>query len=406
MKEKNDKLYYDKEEKVKFSRFRRGIKWLTRSSPKYDYDEQLRRQGIVQLHRRQVETGLLLGSGGFARVFQVTAIKKKEFEGKKVKYELKVLDENLLEDDAKFRKSALDMVVETQHLIRCIGHPYIIQIRGVSIKGTESAAMARKKSIDRFFVVTDQVEDNLHERLIQWKYGRDNSSATNDLEQLIQKTKYAYQIMQALKFLHERRLVFRNLKPENVGILVEEEDQPHYRVKNAGPKNERVQLQNFALCRELPPEPVNSDEIDCGEMLTTLFGAGRKNDGNDGFYSLSDISGSPRYMAGEVAIAKHYNLKCDIYSWAITFYEMLAVRPAFGQLSLEELREDVWKEGHRPALSKSNELKDIPRSIAMLIKQSWSRYPVRRPTSEECCERLECILDGLEKKLKRSKKGD
>jgi serine/threonine protein kinase len=46
----------------------------------------------------------------------------------------------------------------------------------------------------------------------------------------------------------------------------------------------------------------------------------------DGTYNLTEMTGSPRYMAPEVANAKPYNATCDSYSFAILLWEMVSLQ--------------------------------------------------------------------------------
>lgn len=49
-------------------------------------------------------------------------------------------------------------------------------------------------------------------------------------------------------------------------------------------------------------------------------------------------------MAPEVGIKKAYNEGCDVYSFGILIWEMLALKKAYGDVAMEDLISDVWKQ--------------------------------------------------------------
>jgi serine/threonine protein kinase len=65
---------------------------------------------------------------------------------------------------------------------------------------------------------------------------------------LVQKTNYAYQLAKAVLYLHERRIISRDLKPLNVEFAVHDMD--------------HVILFDFGLCRVLPHLDDDDDDDD------------------------------------------------------------------------------------------------------------------------------------------------
>jgi len=98
----------------------------------------------------------------------------------------------------------------------------------------------------------------------------------------------AFQISAAISYLHSNGIIFRDLKPANVGFDVRGD----------------VRIFDFGLARIMPAN---------GDPYTDTF----------------DMSGagSPRYMAPECLIGQPYNLKVDVYSFrkvnACMFYSIL-----------------------------------------------------------------------------------
>jgi serine/threonine protein kinase len=83
---------------------------------------------------------------------------------------------------------------------------------------------------------------------------------------------------------------------------------------------------------------------------------------------MTGMTGSPRYMAPEVALANHYNESCDTYSFAILLWEMMALQIPFWGYTISKLEQTVWKEPHvRPKVDGS-----WPVPVKLLLKRAWS----------------------------------
>ena len=90
--------------------------------------------------------------------------------------------------------------------------------------------------------------------------------------------KYMRQLVEGLKYLYEKQILHRDLKPQN--ILVSEE----------------------------------------GNLVITDFGFARYTDNE---HMLNTLCGSPMYMAPEIMLKKRYNNKSDLWSVGVIFYEVL-----------------------------------------------------------------------------------
>jgi serine/threonine protein kinase len=87
--------------------------------------------------------------------------------------------------------------------------------------------------------------------------------------------------------------------------------------------------------------------------------------------------GTPLYMAPE-ADESHYDLKVDVYSFALIMYEIVTSDPLFSSSSGNKL--ELFKQllcGWRPDVSN---VKPLSRSI---IERSWSVNAEERPTFED-----------------------
>ena len=114
-------------------------------------------------------------------------------------------------------------------------------------------------------------------------------------------------------------MVFRDLKPDNVGIAVDG----------------TVKLFDFGLCRELPTKPYNhkncSAQRNDGDDHSTSSIRSSSNSSSSSSSSINDLIkrrrydplyrmssvGTRRYMSPEVISGYCYNQKTDVYSWSM-----------------------------------------------------------------------------------------
>lgn len=200
--------------------------------------------------------------------------------------------------------------------------------------------------------MVDRLYDTLDKRIDIWKELKRRKlrhlSPTN-IKMLqamfLQRLHVACDICSAIRHLHYLKIVFRDLKPDNVGFNFEG----------------RVKLFDFGLAKELDPLQKTSD----------------------GFYEMSGGTGSRRFMAPEVALGDPYNLSADIYSFSILFWELVALEKAFGKLSQEEHRERVIKNSDRPPLNR-----DWKPAVQYILQNCWVRNPRQRLSAKRLYDAL------------------
>ena len=346
---------------------------------------------LALFDRDEIKVGKQLGKGGFSNVYEIKSFRDEsrstrkswntasqmiirsfyrenatEEHSGKARYVIKHLTHSLMTTPKAFQMAAVDLAVEA-HFLSSFRHPNILKLRGLAGDGVEGYRTGRH---DGYFLIFDRLEETLEQRLETWRNQDCDESLSVMVERLkLQKTgkchhggnfseplKYASQIASALSYLHERDIVYRDLKPSNVGI----------------DSNGEIKLFDFGFCRELPPSVVR--------------------DINDTFQMTGRI-GTLRYMSPEVALEKSYNLKADVYSWSILFYELLSLDMPYQSLTRDKYLTMVCRKGKRHKLDSS-----WPKAIRDLIQSSWSDRISTRPTMDEVCSILECIQKELKTK--------
>lgn len=155
-------------------------------------------------------------------------------------------------------------------------------------------------------------------------------------------------IARGLKYLHQRRVIHRDLKPDN--ILVDSNYYPH--------------ITDFGLSQYFEDyEPCISQSVGCG---------------------------TPVYMAPEVYKGETYTSKADIYSFGLIMYEVVTDAPPYPEkTSMFQLMSDVER-GVRPKFTVP-----VKKSIRDLIEKCWDEQPDNRPTAAEIFSMLAYGTDAV-----------
>lgn len=375
-------------------------------------------EGIVFVRQSDLQVGPLLGEGGFAQVFGLfncapsllgesgkscllsgkennedTVVKsgagvntstnkhplqadQQQEKQQEQQYAVKTIRKGLLEDKVLFQKAADDLVNEAEILAR-LDHPYIIKMRGMSKDADKPINHPQRYT--NFFLLLDRLSETLSDRIQYWK-DYEERKPTLDI-----KIGYSYQLAQALEYLHKRRILFRDIKPENIGF------------KGTIAQNDHnLQLFDFGMAREMPsnattgssaapplppkrPPKVSSSINNNNSTKLDYY--------DEEFYHLT-ICGTQRYMSPEVLLDGKYTLKSDCYTWAMVVWEIIAEAKPFHYMTPSVHKILVCKQGDRPPLS----CYGLPQVLQDLLVISWSHKATDRIPMMDVCEQLEpCV---------------
>lgn len=295
-----------------------------------------------------------LGEGGFSVVHKVTLRTDTSQH-----YAIKYLTRRIMVDQHTFELGAADLAVEANFLAN-LSHPNIVTIHGITAGSVETNVAKGREC--GFFILIDLLHDTLEKKIEVWKSqlepGNLLSRRSSDFKErrragLVERLKIASEVADAMIYLHSLNIVYRDLKPDNIGF----------------DKNGRAKLFDFGLAKELRTKHLN------------------------GTYKLTGNTGSRRYMAPEVAKEQQYDQSVDVFSFGIMLHELTSLEKPFQGYSANKHMLQVVMGGERPRLDTAS-TSWFPMELQWLLKKCWSKDPLERPTFEAAQKCLQDIIGG------------
>lgn len=359
---------------------------------------------FIEVKQENLQIGQLLGHGGFSEVFAVKLTLPTEHQqqqqqqtNKNVdesahsaatadmstsmedsndtsdgwncpegeRYALKMLKPSVLAKEKAFKSGAIDLCIEGM-VLRKLNHENIIKVHAVS-SGCVSQAYTEENG--GYFLVLDRLFGTVAEKIEQWAqsevkasrsrlvfrpafvHGRPallktDASPTNDARRIERIESVALPVAKAMDYLHKKNIVFRDLKPSNLGFDADG----------------NIKMFDFGLAREIVrPE--------------------RRMTGN---------TGSLRYMAPEVARREHYGLPVDVYSFSLMLWELCTLQKPYEGMTRADFGESVVFGGERPHIDSTN---CGSSRVQNVIKTCWDHDPRNRMTFEEVVKSLKKEID-------------
>jgi serine/threonine protein kinase len=335
-------------------------------------------------------------------------LKKRCWRDGKARYAVKQLRQDLLDlpDDCArdFQigtVGAMDLAMEAT-LLASLSHPNICKLRGTA--GTPGNP--------DFMLVLDRLYATLDERIAEWReeqprptrlkrlvrigsglklpkfhlpplkrcvsegdrvemnrrrnkacLGKSNAELVLRDGQLLHRLYAAYDVARALRYLHQNRIVFRDLKPQNIAIDI----------------RGNLRIFDLGLAKEL----MEADLIRFPDD-----------------FNATGMCGSRRWMAPEVYFSEAYGLSADVYSFGLLLWNLCYLETPFGDgLSLKKHHMKVMVQGVRPRRLRSREVSE---AIWQLMNMCWSSDRTERPSFDNICEALRAEISNLRNSLQTS----
>ena len=344
----------------------------TRLCPNVDGIRTLRPQDVVPAHPSA------LGVGTFSRVTRVV-LKGDRGQNKK-SYACKQLKQELLSNVGDFIKAAAELAYEA-FVLSCFYHPNIIRLRGLPEDGIASFGDAVNETQEihvypatSFFLIMDVLQETLDQRIQRWKTISRPQSLFEMRKRTIEKLSLCKQLADVLEYIHSKGVVYRDLKPQNIGFCEQE--------------GGVLKLFDFGLSRELP--------MSIGEAASSTD----SNPNEHVRFELSGMVGTIRYMAPEVCLSQPYNRDCDIYSWSIVSWEIWSEIKPFETFTPDSYKSLVCRQGYRPTDDYNSNL--IPCEIECLLKEAWKTEPHQRIRWSGIKHQLDALQNSEELRLQVS----
>lgn len=291
-------------------------------------------------------------------------------------YVVKVVRDDI-SNERKKCVAAADMAAEAK-LLSALSHRNIISIRGI---------MGYIERPGKYGIIMDKLQSTLQDQIHEWAKVTSEDNVPKAAPQhrhrrhapkwmmgqhekeeqqkffrqtafFVERMEAVLDVAEAMKYLHEKRIIFRDLKPENVGLT----------------KGNYV-LFDFGLSREL----TDSDRVG----------------GAEDKYRATGLTGSRLFMAPEVAKKMPYGFSADVFSFSILFWEVVSLTDVFPTMTMNKHYKMVIVKGKRP-----QSLEDIlPPELNEMMEASWDKDPKIRPTFESICQ---ILIDVLKKQGSKS----
>ena len=295
------------------------------------------------------------------------------------RYVLKEVEPTLLDTDkVQFLKGLIDLGLEAYYL-GSLNHNHVLKLRGMSIDSASESL--------GYFIVLDQLQEVLSKKLNRWMHEKRASNGItgvvtggrkNKERLLMERVLVAYDVADAMEYIHRKKIVFRDLKVRGQWLLrlicamsgkaetyvfsvtsISQHDNIGFDTDNI------LKIFDFGLAKELQESEFDEET---------------------GLYHMTGMTGALRYMAPEVGLLRPYNQKVDVYSWSMLMWYIMALEPPLGMYTQKMFIERVFGKGYRPALKDK-----WPEGIKSLIREGWDDDHNVRPDFTTIKRRLKAF---------------
>jgi serine/threonine protein kinase len=256
-------------------------------------------------------------------------------------YALKCLNQRTTMNQKMFISGAADLASEFL-LLSHLRHTNIVRLYGVA-NGCVSQAF---KESGGYFLLLELLRGTVSDLLRLWSEDLKTPAKAMKIPTALERLQgIALGIAKGMEYLHQNNIVFRDLKPHNVGF----------------DREGNVRLFDFGLAREVVANSTTTD------------------------VSIPGVAGSFRYMAPEVAVGKGAVFGSDVFSYGMLLWQILTLQKPFEKLETSiDFKERVAVCGERPTTKTIATFE-----LTELLRKCWDEDPQARPSFTDVCKVLE-----------------
>jgi len=249
---------------------------------------------------------------------------------------LKVINARFIGDQSARRR-----FVREARAAASVRHPNVASVFHLGLSG------------DGYFYAMEFVEGETLENVIK---------RTGQLE-LKQVLEIAVQVASGLAAVHKAKLVHRDIKPSNIMVSLEEGGSLTAKI---------IDLGLAKVVGEAAPESAIS--------------------------ASGAFAGTPEFASPEQFAGVGVDIRSDLYSLGVVFWEMLTGRPPFRGTPAELIYQ------HQHGVLPLEQMKGVPQEVTVLLEMLLEKDPKRRfQTPLECLNRISTVRSELEKPARRTR---
>ncbi|PIG90353.1 serine/threonine protein kinase (Pdd7p) [Aspergillus arachidicola] len=307
-----------------------------------------------------------IGRGSFATVYQGVHTKSRTY--------VAIKSVNL----SKLNKKLKENLSSEIHILKGLYHPHIVAL--IDCHETTShihlvMEYCALGDLSLFIKRRDTLGDHRYTQDMIAKYPNPRGGALNE----VVVRHFLKQLASALKFLRDRNLIHRDIKPQNLLLC-------------PSPSSYRsgvAQVVPFKGCDESFSPATGLESLPMLKIAD--FGFARSLPST----SLAEtLCGSPLYMAPEILRYEKYDAKADLWSVGTVLYEMVVGKPPFRATNHVELLRKIEKGEDRIKFPEENPASD---QVKSLIRMLLKRNPVERMNFSDFfdCDTITGPIPGL-----------
>ena len=270
------------------------------------------------------------------------------------RYVIKFIKKEFMRSHKTFEKAAVHLSTDID-LMTTLNHKNIMRIKGLSTNGSEEYYNTGRH--DAYFVILERLDETLDHRMKKWCRRAIRIKRSKPLRRLFnqqyleekhflsERLQVAYEIAEALEYMHSHDIAFGHFTSESVGF------------------NKRGSVQLY----------------DLGDAAHVPFNGKIANEG-----PVPDRM--HHFIAPEVMLGKGYSAKADVYSFSTLLCEIVLVsgdkerrsQAREAAVNLRRLRKIAGKE----ACAK----------MVDLLQRGWALKPEKRPSMKEIREAIKTTM--------------